>query len=367
MGTEAAIDKRAGFQFDKMREDLVDQQIRDRKLDIPKGSRFPNKVGLLQISIRNAVDPSALVECDVCNAASDIDDERCPFCGTGEDGPAPAPQALVRVDRKGLKRKPAPPPSTEVVEAPAPKAAPAELVEPSEQDLNRRVKEIAALKAGTEAAGWLLGRKIKELYDLKVWRARSSEKGGPAYRTFNQFASAELGYSGSQAYRLMDVAEQFTEEQVRRIGTTRLIPLLRLKEEDRAKLVYDIQKSNLSAQQVRRAVADKNPERRDTGRAKTPPGVPGVNARQERRFPEGSIATAFPKQSYDVQTYCKPDGWGRDKPFPPEDARRAKAMSDLPFAVIELPGDVRLQVTALEAPTGIVFKVEIQRFDPLDV
>lgn len=367
MGSEATA-KRDGFDFSKMREDLVDAEIKTRKIDVPKGAKFPNKVGLLQIDIKNNTPPSDLAECDVCRAASSLDLDACPFCGVGEDGKeAPKQQTLVKVPRSGgLKKKDALIPTVQVIDMVPEKTKPAEIVEPSEADLNRRVKEIVALKAGAEASAWLLGRKIQELYDLKLWRARPhADKDGPAYRSFNQFAAAEVDLSGQQAYRLMDVAKSFTEEQVKKIGSTKLIQVLRLKEDDRAKLLHDIQKESLSASEVRKLVKAKDPDRRETGRAQTPPGQPGHNA-TERKFPEGSVATAFAKKTYDLQTYSKPTGWEKDMPFPPEEATKAKTLTDVPFVVFDLLNDVRLQITALESPTGIVFKVEVSKFDPID-
>lgn len=369
MATEAkASGKREGFDYSKMREDLVNAEISRRKVAIPTGSKFPNKVGLLQIEIRNTTSPGDLGECDECSAASSLDDEFCPFCGVGQDGakaPPPAPsQKIVKVAR-GLKRKDAPEPSVEVIDVVPEKTKPAQVVEPTEADLNRRVKDIIALKVGAEASAWLLGRKIQELFDLKLWRARPhSEKDGPAYRSFNQFVAEEIDISGQHAYRLMDVAKSFSEEQVKRIGSTKLLQVLRLDEGDRAKLVHDIQKDELSVSEVRKLVDAKDPKRRDTGRAQTPPGQPGHNA-HEPKFPTGSLATAFSKASVDVQSYAKPTGWEKDSAYPPDEARKAHTLEDVPFAVVDLLNDVRLQITALVAPTGIVFKVEVTKVDPI--
>lgn len=353
-GTEE--DRKPGFRFEVMSEKLVDASLKERKVVISKGAKFPNKVGLLQIDYRQKTDQKDLVECDACGAASDLNEPKCPFCGTGEEVPEKPKQNLVKLKKK------APAPTVEVIEAPEAKTEPVEGVEPTVADLNRRVKDIVALKAGAEASAWLLGKRVGELFDLKIWRARTGEKGKPAYANFGQFVKAEIDLSSSQCYRLIDIAKGFTEEQVRKIGSTKLNHVLRLKVEDRSPLVGRIQRENMSVAEVRDFVRAKDTTRRETGRQQIPPGQPGAN----RKFPEGTVATAVAPGERYVNLYKKAHTGELPEGFP-SDQEPARSVDDVPFGVLDLPNNLRLEFQLISGDAGLVLSIATRRIDPLAV
>lgn len=341
-----------------MDEKLVDAAIKRYSVKgIGKGMTIANKAGLLQIQIRKDTKPEDFMECDKCHAGSDINDSGCPFCGEGDDPAAAAPEApkeqtLVKVPKKAKQTKP----STQVVKAVEPKTEPADssAVTVNEKELieglDKAVRDIVALNAGMEASKWLLGRKIQELYEGAAWMLRRDEEGHDIYRSFQQFSVAELGIDGSTALRLMDISKEFTEEQVKALGTHRLRSLIRIGDREvRGKLIGRIEKEGLSTREVEAEVKRLNPPRRDTGRKETPVGGPG-----KRALPEGSVAAALKLGAKNVQLYTK------DSP-----TKKAKTVEDVPWGVLELDNDVEIHFTLMQGSAGLVLKVDVKKEDPL--
>jgi len=352
------------YRYDQMDEKLVDAAIKSNKVKTTKGMALINKAGLLQIHYRKTVSLADLAECDRCGAASSLAEDRCPFCGEGQG----APGAPVVEPKPKAKRAKNVNPSQAIVTTPGPKTEPvsAELVTVNETEalakLDQTVKEIVALKAGADATQWLLGQKIREVYEESPWRLRRDDKSKPLYKSFGQFCAEEIELSAAYCYKLIDVAKFFTEQQVRSLGSTKLYPALKVPESDRPAFVTKIEKNSLSLRDILTEVKQLTPARRDTGRRPTPDGTPGGNRGQSRHLPEGALTVVIATGVKSLPMYCRPT---TGKITELGDQKKAKSIDDKPICVYDLPGDLRMIFQVLEGSTGLVLKIETQKIDPL--
>lgn len=363
MTTQTAEVIEEGLKYDRMDEALVNAAMKACGVKASRGQTLVNKVGLLLIHYRKNTAAGDIGDCDNCGAMSSLDEEACPFCGTG-DGQPGAPMPLPSKEKAAKKAKIKP--STEIVKGAEQKTEPAaaELVTENSAEalekLDRAVQDIVALKAGTDAASWLLGRKIGEVFEAKDWRHRLDDKNKPLYRTFAQFCTEEIELSASQCYRLMDVSKSFTEDQVRKLGSTKLMKVLALREDERPALVAKIEREDLSVGAVVKEVKRLAPERRDTGRRDVPAGQPGGN----RRLPEGAFIVPMTTGSKSLQMFCRPrDG---EDALEAQDRKKAKTVADKPMAVLDFPDGVRLIFQVIEGSTGLVLKIDTKKVDPLE-
>ena len=178
---------------------------------------------------------SQLADCLTCGGVADVQLAVCPYCGDGsEEEGAP------------LARAPAAP----VV---------------SERTLDVAVARIQALKSDSAGSLWELGSEIKSLYDSSLWKQRTDEKGAPRWRSWGQFCEAELGVGAPYAYKLMDVAQVYSRDQVRSIGATKLHITLQVPKEHRERLLAGAVEGK-TVTELRGAAAALGKVKRDTGR-----------------------------------------------------------------------------------------------------
>jgi hypothetical protein len=242
------------------------------------------------------------------------------------------------------------------VKKPEPKTEPAQKADLTVDEgnllrqLDEAVRDILALNAGAEASKWLLGKKIAEVFHSEGWRLRRDQEGEQSYRGFNQFVVTEIGIDPSTAYRYMDISKRFTEEQAKKLGTHKVVALLRVSDEaEQKKLIEKIEREGLSSREVQAEVKRLNLPRRETGRREMPDGAPG-----RRALPAGAIAAALTLGVKNLGLMK------RDDP-----TQKAKAIVDLPTCRLDLDNGVVMEFTILEGSAGLVLKVDVKKEDPL--
>lgn len=339
--------------------------------------------------------PAKIGECDVCGGSSSADFDACPFCGTGGD------EETEAEEKPAAEEQPPAPKKEKAAKAPKEEAPPAEkktakgskksaktteekteekaveavvegkpttalakvdkpgaVVKYNVDDLDKTVSAINTLKSAIWSNGWKMGKLITELRDKQLWKLRN-EDGKPKYLTFESFCKSELGFSDNQAYRLMDVAERFTEEQVKKFGTTKLSLILEAPKEDQDKILEEHVAKNASSAEVREAVTkarkEKGVTRRDTGRKKTPKS--GKAASPPKKKAKG----ASPKR--DKITVAALEGTKTVKLFKREHPEVvAKRIADEPVGTLELENDVVMHFSLIQGPEGnIVLKIRTKR------
>lgn len=235
---------------------LVDKALLARGQ--PIGGTDQQKITRLATWFQANTPKNQIADCMTCGAESDIRLPECPFCGDGDAAPEPAPPPvpatsgkvaglgfgpppplplppgnLVKYE-KGMKR-PAPPKQPEPPLEPAddrgPTPTPAIVVSPpaevilppqTEASLDAEVDAVNVLKRGVADRLWELGDRIRALFDSALWTARQGPDGAQRYKSWGEFCETELGISHGYSLKLMDVAREFTREQVGKIGAAKL-------------------------------------------------------------------------------------------------------------------------------------------------
>lgn len=338
-----------------------------KSLDI-EPSKDPEKNVEKLVEYYSKNKPAKIGECDICNGSSDGELDSCPFCGdvdpdaekepakpkpkasdAEEEAPAPAKKGTKKSAKKSAKAA-----KGDSLAKPEPEMSSA--VKYTEQDLDTSIKAIEELKSSIWRNGWKMGQLVREIRDKHLWKQRSDENGKPKYKSFEQFCPNELGFSDNQAYRMMDVSERFTEEQVRKFGTTKLSLVLEAPKEDQDRILEEKVAKNASSAEVREAVkkarAEKKVTTRETGRKKTPKG----KAPPKKQAKPGSARK-------DNITVASIEGTKTVKLFKKESPEvRAKRIGDTPTGTLELTNDVMMHFTVIEDAEGaLVIKVRTKR------
>lgn len=329
--------------------------------------------GLTEYFKKNTAAPD-LADCDVCGGVSDVRLDACPFCGVGEgtDNGAAANSAekeqanvATTTGTKGGKSKgkadkgakAAKPNGAAAKAAKPPKAAIVKVPEAlpvgvTVEKLDHAVADVSRLKGEAGVAGWALGKKIAEIYDGQLWKARTHADGTPMYKHWNQFCQGELNMVPGNAYNLMDVAKAFTADQVQALGTTKLGFILKAPPEAQPQLLEAA--ATHSKRELEKKVAAVKTGRRDTGRKATPAGVPGAKGLKSKK---DNITVAAIAKKHTVPLFCKPE---RGQ----EPSKRARKLGDVPVGWLDLTNGVTAKFAVIEGTSGeLVLNVFISRKD----
>ena len=215
----------------------------------------------------------------------------------------------------------------------------------STKDLDEAVSRCDEYKRDAANAAWRLGREIKRIVENRLWMLRAGDD-GVAYRTFKQFVSAELGMSYFNAHRIMQVAEAYTEKQMKEIGVTKCHLMLKLPEDKRKEMLEQTQRDGASAAQVSKQVNELTGKERP----KPPPksGKP--------------LTVAMAQGRVELQLHARPKG---REGFPSAEEQKAnpnpaRSVSEDPFVTEILPNDVRVTYHVIQDTDGTL-KLVIER------
>lgn len=214
----------AGVLFLAVREEVLNEDLKKRKL---------STLGTVEERVRRMVDyqrretpKGQLADCSTCGGDSDVNADRCPYCGDGElvdERPSQVRQVARSVESEPKKEE-----SARVVNLNERRAV-------SELDVN--VGTIRKLKLDLVGNIWELGDAIRDNYDRRLWTKRLKEDGSPKWKNWNQFCPEELGFSASYAYELIALSKTFTRDAVQKFGTEKLRVALHLPEPHRTQLL----------------------------------------------------------------------------------------------------------------------------------
>lgn len=180
------------------------------RLGLPEAARPHDGVRALAAFYRTKVPRNRLADCTSCGGISDVNDAACPYCGDGTEEEDGAPAAIVPVASASLL---------------------------TATDLDDAVKRVQALKVESAGSLWELGTEVRRIHSLGLWKLRTTEGGKPVHKAWGAFCESELGMSPTYAYKLIDVAEVYSREQVRTIGVAKLHVTLQVPKEHRDKLL----------------------------------------------------------------------------------------------------------------------------------
>lgn len=396
---------------------LLDKVDRDTMLEFAKrlnigGDKDSNEqlVTALNKRFEKLVgQPNRLADCDTCHGSSDVELEVCPFCGAsndeedetqgaassdddstsassasddvpmGEEDEASAsdddgsssassdfetasasmddePEAVEAGNRMAEKpaRTVAGVKKGEEIVAPA-EVVTSEVQHFTEADLNHAVDRVRQLKGDSTVSLWRLGAEIKNIYDRALWKQRNTQEGAPAYKSFSVFVQKELGFTVQNAYWLIDISTNYSEEQVRAFGTAKLNTILAAPKQAQAALLEEAKKG-ASVRELKERVKEENEkagtsgQERETGR-RTPRKKGGRSKGRKPREPKITVAALTGRHKIKLYRQGSEDG-------------RAKRLGDGPHGELDLENGVTMKFQIRADSSGeLILIADIKRKD----
>ena len=226
----------------------------------------------------------------------------------------------------------------------------------TEADLDKAVLKAQKLKAAVAGGYYALGKHIKEIFSTHLWKQRTSE-GKTKYTGFEQFCQQELKMNASTAIGLMDVADNFTEEQVNKFGTTKLNLVLKAPEEVRGEVLSDVEKGASVRElgdKVKEERAKKGNKRRETGRKKMPAGEKAAKKVEAAKGRQTiTIANIEGRKTIKLNARVEKG----------QEPKRAKRIADQPWGTLELSNNVVMKFLVQDRDGELVLVVDTRRVD----
>ncbi len=169
------------------------------------------------------------------------------------------------------------------------------------------------LKTGIVAGNWLLGKHLHDVHSSGLWKARRATNGEQKHKTFAQYCRNEIGMGDANVYRLIEVALNWSQEDVARLGVEKLDLIMRSPAQAKAKLL-DAAKSGATVRDIKEARSEAIKEYGGPGVTSWgvdgPQGTHGTNAGRGRA--DGTKRPAAPVKR-DMVTMVEIEG---TKSFP---------------------------------------------------
>lgn len=236
------------------------------------------------------------------------------------------------------------------------------VIQYTEKDLDAAVERVNHLKGEPLVGFWRLGGALSEIYNKQLWRQRNKDDGSPAYKSFNQFAVKELGFTVQNAYWLIDIATNFSEEQAREFGQTKLNAILSAPKTAEPKLL-EAARAGATVRQLKEMGAQAHVEagtadvERDTGRRKPRKKGARVQGQKKPKKPTKAleptivVANLIGKQTVKLFKLGKPED-------------RAKKFADNAVGVLDLENSARMHFAVASDPSGNwVLRIDVKRIE----
>lgn len=182
-----------------------------------------------------------------------------------------------------------------------------------ERDLDRAIERIRkAQVAGTKAL-FEIGQLVIEIEEKGLYTLRPGDDGKPKYRTFAKFCEEELGFTSVYAQRLADISRRFNEEDVAKLGPTKLGLIVGVKPGAQADRLLEAARagatvSSLSEQVRQIGGDDRAGPRRAGGRAEPRPRRVDVEPSEGLTVVHASAVSHMPLLSTDGKPTKRADG-----------------------------------------------------------
>ncbi len=180
-----------GIELKLVDEKTLTAYLEKHKVKVPKNAskalKLEHYVDWAKEKVDDAPAGTEYGTCDNCKVPVDPELTSCPVCGTG--GAEILTSGVTLVDTADLDAS------------------------------NMRIKELAVSMSTNY---WRLGRELAESFARKLYKTRVDDTGKPKYKSWDQYAAAELPFEGTHARRIIAISERFTEEQLARFGVAKL-------------------------------------------------------------------------------------------------------------------------------------------------
>jgi len=362
----------------------VDEQL--NKLELDANGSLKARVTRLQEYYKSKSAEIDIVRCDNCGGDSGADLTSCPYCGdegaVGEEEGAPTETDEIEADSAEVQTDGDP--AVEIVEdqeegdsmdkggkgkgskgkgakgkkdatvtslasarakksAPSPESTGTTMVVHSSEALDEQVQNIRGAVSEGALAMHRMGAAAQAIVDGDLWKQRVDGEGVPLFRSFKSFCKQELGLTAVHVYRSMEVAKEFTPEDIKNLSGKQVRVLLDVPREKREELTEHARGGE---------GAGKLTERANELRGKKPKELPE---------PKKSISVAITPGITKLKMFVKPNT-GSAKVGDTETSKRAKRLADGPWAVMDMPNKVRGFFRIVQDKDGqLILVVEYRR------
>lgn len=316
-----------------------------------------------RLAAKFAADGTAVINCGDCERMSPPDGKECPFCGVGDDEGTPPPEALV--PPQGPPPQPEPAKATKLakrveatklakrVKDTAVKVEQGTMAKPEEAKAYAdAVADLLRFKSNIRVGWWHMGKRLGEVEKSGVWRMK--------HASFAEFAQAEVSLAATTVKDAIDLARDYTEEQVRQFGASKLMLVMRAPTEDGKEKLLDSAKQGASLREMRAELGEQKAAHqaetgkehvRDTGRGKGggAHGGPKVD-KMDKVAPKGRLTALWVEGKTYKAELLKKTG----------DLAKRKDLADKPSGLIEMNGTLKLLVTAYERVTDGAIMVSVK-------
>lgn len=220
------VEMHRGIRLDRVKSELLTKYMQENGLTIPtiEGADFKtNLIAMLDVYADHAATfgkKKSLV-CTIgddagCGALSDKSLPACPVCGEsdeGEEGTAEDATAdsLAIFDDNAI-----------VVQRDA---------------LDAAVQQINELSNESAKNFYEQGLLLKKIHDERLYKARRDASNMPVYRNFNEFMKEVHGITSRFALQLIEIASGFQQDDVLKLGVSKLLIVGRAEGEKREQLL----------------------------------------------------------------------------------------------------------------------------------
>ncbi len=328
--------------------------------------------------------------CDNCKANSNPALDYCPLCGVGEKGeidpimkktnkgaPSAATKEGTKMEATSIEKpngkgkksteKPAgkplaAPPAVTKPATPAAmtraskdeekaqkaaeaKSADAALVRAGVVELDKSIMAYRSVMGDGAAVYHRMGTALEPIHRLEQWKFRADAEGKRIYKSFEQFVEAELAQSHTNAFRMIEVAKKFSEDDCRKIGFSKISLIAEAPPESRPKLLKAAEKEGVTYREM--ATKVKEAKAAGGGRAATGNNASRTNKataaskKKQAEVRAARITLVCGDKMQTIKLWTKADG---DKP--------AKKLGDQPWGVLVMENDTRVEVSVKEASDG---------------
>lgn len=188
-----------------------------------------------------------ILQCDLCGGGSSVEFDSCPYCGDPGEVQASDKSSIgyQQVDEEEEE--------VEEVREVQEEDDPTEITSPlsvlsnsTEETLNEELLRIHSAQETGAHAMWMMSISLRKIYEEDLWKLRNDEEGKPKYKSFTKFLSVEVQLHERTVWRLIEIAKQFKETQLKKYGVTILRGLLAAPKEDREDILEKIDAGELS-------------------------------------------------------------------------------------------------------------------------
>ena len=303
-----------------------------------------------------------IMACDLCGGGSTADFDECPFCAGKAEADITEGGAMVISSTEADISTPL----RTVLDSPEDDDTvitnPQRIIHGfTEQTLNEEMLRISAAQEAGSTALWIVSVTLRKIYDGDLWKLRNDEDGKPKYKSFSKFLAEEVPLHERTVWRMIEVAKQLKESQLKKYGQTILRGLLAAPKEDRDEL---LEKIDLNEIKGSRALQK---EVQTLRKKKGISILEGAGRGDSTGAKQATLASAALSEKRKLITVPFPAGrktihlfsYSSDKKAEP---KRAKKVSDRPWGKFETSTGVTLYVALVEnASNQLDITIEARR------